>query len=110
MYNFQNLSDVEFEILCKDIMQKKLGVELHTFSKGRDGGIDITDNSFTKRIVIQVKHYIKSTYANLRTSLKKEVEHVKELNPDKYYVCCAQELTAANKNEIYAMFADYMGN
>ena len=77
MYNFKNLSDVEFEILCKDIMQKKLGVELYTFSKGRDGGIDITDNPVTKGIVIQVKHYIKSTYANLRTSLKKEVEHVK---------------------------------
>ncbi len=108
MYNFKNLSDVEFEILCKDIMQKKLGVVLHTFSKGRDGGIDITDNPVTKGIVIQVKHYIKSTYANLRTSLKKEVEHVKKLNPDKYYVCCAQELTAANKSEIYEMFADYM--
>ena len=108
MYNFKNLSDVEFEILCKDIMQKKLGVELYTFSKGRDGGIDITDNPVTKGIVIQVKHYIKSTYANLRTSLKKEVEHVKELKPDKYYVCCAQELTASNKIEIYEMFGDYM--
>lgn len=48
MYNFNNLSDVEFEILCKDIMQRRLGIELHTFAKGRDGGIDIVDNSVTK--------------------------------------------------------------
>ncbi len=108
MYNFRNLSDVEFEILCKDIMQKRLGTELYTFSKGRDGGIDIVDNPCTKRIVIQVKHYIKSTYASLRTSLQKEVAHVKEIKPDKYYVCCAQELTAGNKSEIYGLFSDYM--
>ena len=108
MYNFRNLSDVEFEILCKDIMQKRLGTTLHIFSKGRDGGIDIVDNSFTKKIVIQVKHYINSTYSNLRTSLKKEVAHVEELKPEKYYICCAQELTAANKNEIYGLFSEYM--
>lgn len=108
MYNFRNLSDVEFEILCKDVMQKKIGKELYVFSKGRDGGIDIVDNPSTKRIVIQVKHYIKSTYANLRTSLQKEVSHVEEIKPDKYYVCCSQELTAGNKNEIYRLFSDYM--
>lgn len=28
MYNYSNLSDFEFEILCKDIMQKKLGIKL----------------------------------------------------------------------------------
>ncbi|MBQ7359524.1 MAG: restriction endonuclease [Lachnospiraceae bacterium] len=108
MYNFRNLSDVEFEILCKDIMQKRLGITLYIFSKGRDGGIDIVDNSYTKKIVIQVKHYINSTYSNLRTSLKKEVAHVEEMKPGKYYVCCAQELTAANKNEIYGLFSEYM--
>lgn len=110
MYNFNNLSDVEFEILCKDIMQRRLGIELHTFAKGRDGGIDIVDNSVTKNIVIQVKHYIKSSYANLRTSLKNEIEKVEKLCPKQYYVCCAQELTAGNKNEIYSMFSKYMKN
>ena len=39
MYNFNNLCDFEFEILCKDIMQKKLGIKLQTFQKGRDGGL-----------------------------------------------------------------------
>lgn len=31
IYNFNNLSDFEFEVLCKDIMQKKLGIKLYTF-------------------------------------------------------------------------------
>lgn len=39
MYNFNNLSHFEFEVLCKDIMQKKLGIQLYIFQKDRDGGI-----------------------------------------------------------------------
>ena len=49
MYNYSNLSDFEFEILCRDIMQKKLGIKLYTFQKGRDGGIDISDDNKKKK-------------------------------------------------------------
>ena len=35
MFNYKNLCDYEFEILCKDIMQKKLGVPLQIFARGR---------------------------------------------------------------------------
>ena len=86
MYNYSNLCDYEFEILCKDIMQKKLGKPLQIFARGRDGGIDITDDTVKKNVVIQVKHYIKSKYADLLSSLKKEVAKVVELSPDEYYV------------------------
>ena len=68
MFNFNNLSDFEFEILCKDIMQKKLNMELYTFQKGRDGGIDITDDPSKKTVIIQVKHYINSKYSDLISS------------------------------------------
>lgn len=108
MYNFNNLSDFEFEMLCRDIMQKKLGIELYTFQKGRDGGIDITDNPVKKTVIIQVKHYINSKYSNLISSLRKEVGKVQELKPQRYYVCCAVKLTASNKQEIYSLFSDYM--
>ena len=108
MYNYSNLCDYEFEILCKDIMQKKLEKPLQIFARGRDGGIDITDDTVKKNVVIQVKHYIKSKYADLLSSLKKEVAKVVELAPDEYYVCCAVELTAANKTEIYGLFSEYM--
>lgn len=60
MFNYKNLCDYEFEILCKDIMQKKLGVPFQIFARGRDGGIDITDDTVSKNVVIQVKHYINS--------------------------------------------------
>ena len=79
MYNYSNLSDFEFEILCRDIMQKKLGIKLYTFQKGRDGGIDVTDDPKNKKVIIQVKHYINSKYSDLLGTLKKEVQKVKEL-------------------------------
>lgn len=108
MFNYENLSDYEFELLSCDIMSKKLGIELHTFAKGKDGGIDVTDNVHKKNIVIQVKHYIKSPFSALLSTLKKEVEKVKSLNPKQYYICCAQRLTANNINDIFKLFIDYM--
>lgn len=108
MLNFSNLNDIEFEYLCKDIMSKILGVELQRFAHGRDGGIDLTDNVFTKNNIVQVKHYIKTDISGLLSSLRKEISKVEELNPKKYYICCSKELTPQNKKDIYGMFSDYM--
>lgn len=108
MLNYSNLNDVEFEYLCEDVMSRILDVELRRFAKGRDGGIDLTDNIQTRNIVVQVKHYIKSTYASLLSSLKKELEKVNTYRPKQYYICCAKELTPDNISEIYSLFSDYM--
>jgi len=108
MYNYHNLNDIEFEELCKDVMQRKLSANLRLFSKGRDGGIDLTDNTHNYNIVIQVKHYIRSSYANLRTALRNEVDKVNKWHPKQYYICCGMELTAANIREIYEMFSEFM--
>lgn len=108
MLNYYNLDDIEFEELCKDIMQKILNRKLRTFGKGKDGGIDLKDNIEGYNIVVQVKHYINSSISSLMTSLNKEVKKVKKLNPNKYYVCCSKELSSAKVTEIYNLFKDYM--
>lgn len=108
MLNFSNLNDIEFEYLCKDIMSRMLDVKLQRFAAGRDGGIDLTDDSYGKNVIVQVKHYVKTDVAGLLTSLKKEITKVKSNRPKKYYVCCSKELTPSNKSEIYEMFSDYM--
>ena len=46
MLNYANLNDVEFEYLCMDVLSKMLGVKLQRFGSGRDGGIDLTDDSY----------------------------------------------------------------
>ena len=108
MLNYSNLSDVEFEYLCQDIMQRKLNVSLHKYAVGRDNGIDLCDDSIKKSIVIQVKHYINSTVSNLINTLKTEVKKVNKLNPKQYYICCSKALSPQKVNEIYNMFSPFM--
>ena len=110
MLNYGNLNDVEFEYLCQDLMQKKLGTTLHRFARGKDGGIDLADNVHTKNIVVQVKHYMRSPVEQLIASLKKELDKVQKLAPNQYYICCSKELTPQKINEIYIMFSDYMNS
>lgn len=108
MFNYYNLNDVEFETLCKDVMERMLSSKLRIFAKGRDGGIDLTDNTINHNIIVQVKHYIRSKFSDLRTTLKKEVSKVEEWDPNQYYICCGMELTNANISEIFNMFSNYM--
>lgn len=108
MFNYYNLNDVEFENLCKDVMERMLCSKLRIFAKGTDGGIDLTDNTINHNIIVQVKHYIRSKFSDLRTTLRKEVSKVEKWNPNKYYLCCGMELTDANIREIYNMFSSYM--
>lgn len=108
MLNYGNLNDNEFENLCKDIMSKKLGKELRKFAPGKDGGIDLVDDLSDKNIIVQVKHYTKTTNSGLIASLRKELPKVKKLKPKQYYVCCSKELTPENIAEIYDIFKDYM--
>lgn len=108
MFDLSNLNDYEFELLCKDIMMKKLSVKLHTFPRGVDGGIDICDAEKEPLYVIQAKHFSKSKYTDLRYALKNEVDKVKQLNPNQYFICTSIELTKANKDEIVELFTGYI--
>lgn len=108
MLNYANLNDVEFEYLCQDIMSKTLSKPLRRFAPGKDGGIDLTDNVESKNIVIQIKHYTKTSVSGLMSSLKKEISKVKALNPKQYYICCSKELSPDKIREIYELFSDYM--
>ena len=112
MYNFANLSDVEFEYLSKDIMSKKLGVNLQRFAPGRDGGVDLTDDVSKKNIVVQVKHYTGTTFSGLLSKLSEEVDKLDKMDPKpkEYYVCCSQKLTPDNKSKIYNLFSKYMSS
>lgn len=106
--NYSNLSDIEFEYLCKDVMSRKLSKNLQRFGSGKDGGVDLTDDVQSKNIIVQVKHYVKTDVSGLLRSLKNEVAKVEKLKPNKYYVCCSKELTPQNKMEIREMFSSFM--
>lgn len=108
MFNYGNLSDVEFEELCMDIMKSRLHTNLHIYTRGRDGGIDICDTPVNPEVMIQAKHYFFSIFSDLKRSLIKETEKVKNKKPKQYYVCTSARLTPGNVTTIYEMFHDYM--
>lgn len=108
MFDLSNLNDYEFELLCKDIMQRLLGKSLHTFSRGIDGGIDICDSAKNSNVIIQAKHYLNSRFSSLKGSLKKEASRISELLPHQYFICTSLSLTKKNKEQIVDMFSDVM--
>lgn len=107
-YDFKSLSDFDFELLVRDLLQKKEGCTLESFKPGRDGGIDLRHISdCDNTLIVQCKHYASSTFSQLKSSLRKEVEKVKRLNPSRYIVATSLGLTPQNKNEIEALFGSY---
>lgn len=102
-YDFSTLNDKEFETLVKDLLNAKFGFELQDFKKGRDKGIDLrystseNDNS----LVVQVKHYVNSKYANLKYGMiNTELPKVKKLKPSRYIVVTSLELSPQEKDEL----------
>ena len=108
MLNYENLNDVEFEYVCKEIMARMLKTKLERFGAGKDGGVDLTDDAYKKDIIIQVKHYVKTDIKGLIRSLKAELPKIQEHHPKQYYICCSKDLTPQNKSEIFGIFSDYM--
>lgn len=110
MFNYSNLNDVEFEELCRDILNKKYSMKLRTFARGRDKGIDLADSKRKINTLAQVKHYVNSTVSNLIAALRNEISNVKRINPKEYFICTSLSLSAEKINEIYEMFSDYMNS
>ncbi|MEN6511331.1 MAG: restriction endonuclease [Chloroherpetonaceae bacterium] len=109
-YNFNCLTYSDFEDLSRDIIQKENRIRLECFSPGRDSGIDFryigTTNS---KIIVQCKHYLKSSYSKFINELKTiEVEKAHKLNPDRYILATSQSLTPQNKDEIKSIFNPYI--
>ena len=107
LYNFENLSPLDFEKLGINLLEKHLEIPLiETFKVGRDWTIDgrfIDSSGITN--IIQCKHYKK--FSNLKQDLKHETKKIKNLSeqkklPDlfKYILATSLGLTPKNKKEI----------
>jgi len=106
-YDFLILSPNEFESLSRDLLQKKLGVFIESFTTGKDGGIDLRCvKDKTKKIIIQAKRY--DRLSNLISNLKKEVKKVYDLNPDRYIISTTVGLSPDNKTDILNLFKPYI--
>ncbi|UOE75842.1 restriction endonuclease [Parageobacillus thermoglucosidasius] len=106
-YDFSVLSPDEFELLCKDLLEVERNITLENFKTGKDGGIDLRyTTSKNENIVIQCKRY--SDFNKLKNTLKKEVDKVRKLNPEKYIIMTSVDLSPQNKEDILKLFEGYI--
>lgn len=59
MFNYNDLSDFEFEELCKDIIERKLSMKLRIYTSGRDRGIDLSDDKIPHQTIVQIKDKVR---------------------------------------------------
>jgi len=110
-YTFSTLNDEDLETLARDLLNAKLGLNLHSFRSGQDKGIDLRQSTAenVNSIVVQVKHYLRSGVPQLKSDLKKkELRKVKALNPARYVVVTSLPLSAQDAEEIQKLMSPFI--
>ncbi len=108
-YDYQNLSPVEFERLCADLVSLKEGVPYQRFGEGRDDGVDLMyeDVASGERTIVKCKRY-KDTKQLISVLENSEVKKVKALKPQRYCLLTSASLTPQNKLRIKDIFNPYI--
>ena len=78
-YDFHQLSPQDFERLVRDLLQAQRSEQLESFKTGRDGGIDLRYAEGPCKLIVQVKHYVRTGFAGLIRDLKKENAKIAQL-------------------------------
>src|SRR3989339_132185 len=109
-YDFKTLSAIDFEDLCRDLLQKELRITLDSFKPGKDEGVDFRYyKNMKESIIIQCKHYADSNYAKLYHVLKyDELNKVKKHKPKKYTIATSLGLSKSEKKNICDTFKPFM--
>ncbi|QZN92014.1 restriction endonuclease [Idiomarina abyssalis] len=99
-YDFKTLNHADFEDLARDLLGEELGVRFEAFAEGRDEGMDGRYSSGEEHVVLQAKHYVRSSFATLKSKMAREREVVASLAPSKYILVTSQDLTPAKKSQL----------
>lgn len=110
VYDFRNLSPVEFEELAGDLLSRTLGVRLERFATGRDGGIDLRyAPSDDAELIVQCKHWPESSAAKLqRHMVKDELPKVEALAPGRYILATSVRLSPQAKERLAEVLAPWL--
>ncbi len=107
-YDFRTLSPIDFEHLLRDLLQKKLNCYIESFKEGKDGGVDLRiARSKGKDWVIQCKRFVQSTFAKLKSEVKKELPKLEKLAPERYFLCTALPLLPQHKKQLLDLLQPY---
>ena len=105
-YDFhQLLSDEEFQRFASDIISIRENKKIRFNSMTHDGGIDFYDLDNT--IIGQVKNY-QDNFQSLQNSLKKEIERVNNIKPQRYILVTSTPCSKKQKETLITMFNGYL--
>lgn len=110
-YRLNVLNDKEFEELAQQILERELGVALQNFKPGKDLGIDFRYSSDGEnKIVVQAKHYVRSKFPQLKSSLLSERKKMDSLAsvPQRYILFTSLSLSVAETDEIHQLLSPYL--
>lgn len=101
-HDFSRLSPLDFEELIHDLLQAEWEQPLESFKTGADQGIDLRHaQAEGGTTVIQCKHYLKSGFANLRSTLKNdELKKIERLSPARYVLATSVPLSPQQKEQV----------
>ena len=102
MFDFKDLSPIDFEELVRDLLQKVLDVRMESFKVGRDKGIDFRFSVGSDSAIVQAKHYLRSGENALVASAKKETPKVIKLAPKRYIFVTSLPMSETLKDRIIA--------
>jgi hypothetical protein len=99
-YDFRGLSPADFEDLVRDVVGRELGVRFEAFAAG---GMDGRHALGDQRTILQAKHFAGSTYAALRSTMRRERLSIDRLSPTRYVLVTSRALSPKNKQELAAI-------
>lgn len=102
-YNFRALSPKDFEDLLGDLLSARFKCHFESFRAGPDGGVDLRGNEPEgERILAQAKHYINSSFSDLKKACFKETERKDKIvgRYQRYILATTQPLSPDQKNEL----------
>ncbi|MFF1254452.1 hypothetical protein ACFVYC_18430 [Pseudarthrobacter sp. NPDC058329] len=109
MRNWRSLTDIDFEEIAADLLAAELGRPVERFGRGADGGVDLRWKEVSGGLgIAQCKHYMDSTFAQLRASAKKEGPKMAKLKPHRYLFATSQMLTGSQKDLIQSDLCEWI--
>lgn len=108
MLGLENLSAIDFEDLCRDLAQAETGRRFSAFGPGPDGGVDGRHSMGDGQVILQSKHYIGSTFSDLRKAVRREVKKLTDLKPKRYMLFTSQSLTKNKSDQLADLIGDFL--
>ncbi len=110
MRTYDLLSDHDFELLVADLLGADEGVVYEAFARGADQGVDVRRLTPSGPDVVQCKHMLRSTYAQLKSAASAEAKRLAVLAPGpwRYRFVTSQALTPRRKAELATILAPWI--